>query len=235
MADFLPRKENALLQWSQRFSGQIAAAPVSYGLTAGQAAAYAALDDAFAAALAKTSVRQIRSMVTVVEKNAAKALLVTMARQLSMIVKGTAGVTATQRIDLGINPGTAARSATQRPESAPSVQVNDVTGTTAGIILGNAESPRLGKPDGVRGAMIHTFIGDEPPSELGEWVCYGTTTRRRITIRFASDLAPGTQVWFCARWLNSRLQAGPISPPRSTRLPGGGVGMTQSIDYARAA
>ena len=49
--DYLPHNDAELLAWSSNFSSLITAAPVTYGLVAGQATAYAALHTAYAAKL----------------------------------------------------------------------------------------------------------------------------------------------------------------------------------------
>lgn len=230
MADFLPRKEDLLLGWSLNFSRRISESPGEYGLTMQQADDYAALHAAFAAALQKTA-RPVRSMVTVCEKNEAMQQLKTAARQLSMLVKGTAAVTAAQRLDLGINPGITHATRAHAPAGTPSIVVEEVRGATAFIKIEDSFINRRGKPPGIHGATLFTFVGANPPPGVSGWTFHSTTTARRVQVDFP-DIAPGQEVWFTACWLNARLQRGPWSAPRSTRLPGGAGMMISSMRVA---
>jgi len=234
MADFLPRREDLLLAWSGNFSRQVSAAPAEFGLTPEQADAYAQLHEAFAAALAKTE-PQIRSMVTVAEKNAEMGRLKTAARQLAMLVKGTAHVTAEQRLRLGINPGLRVAARQQVPTAAPVIAVERVRDTSAMLRLQDSQSAGLGKPARVHGAMLFTFVGDHPPTGIDGWNFHSSTTACSVQVDFSATTVPGQLVWFTACWLNARLQPGPWSPPRPARLPGTGVMVSRSLTTRVAA
>ena len=66
------------------------------------------------------------------------------------------------------------------------------------------------KPQGVRAALIFVAIGDEPP-ERGSagWRYHSSTGRLTFDVSFPLDLAPGTKVWICAAWVNTRNEPGP--------------------------
>ena len=82
---------------------------------------------------------------------------------------------------------------------------------------------RRGKPRGVVGAIIYTFAGSRPPESLSDWTISALTTKPRAIIQFGPQVPAGAQVWVCARWLNPRLQAGPLSTPKSIHIGGGMV------------
>jgi hypothetical protein len=91
--------------------------------------------------------------------------------------------------------------------------MHDGTGTTRG------------KPAGVQGASVFSYVGATPPVEVTGWTFQGNTTLTTIDVTFASTLPPGTVVWFTAFWYNPRAKAGPGCSPVSAILAGGGMAM----------
>ena len=81
------------------------------------------------------------------------------------------------------------------------------------------------------GAVIYTCVCAGAPGNGAKWEIRRLSSTPRIVLQFGPDLRPGTQVWFCARWLNPRLQAGPASNPVGTHL-GGGVTLPQELRLA---
>jgi hypothetical protein len=93
----------ALYAGSNNFSTKISATPTAFGLSAPQATAYAALNDAYAAAYLAAETIETRTRGTVQARNDAAEPLVNMASDLAKIIEGTATVTNQQRIDLGLS------------------------------------------------------------------------------------------------------------------------------------
>src|SRR5438270_1215091 len=98
---FLPAPDALLLAWSANFSTLISAGAVSYGLTVGQATAYAALHASYSTALAAVD-PPIRNKAAVATKNTARTALKANARMLARIVEATPTVTNTQKVTLGL-------------------------------------------------------------------------------------------------------------------------------------
>ena len=84
---------------------------------------------------------------------------------------------------------------------------------------------------GVIGAVIYTCVCAAAPGNDAKWEITRLSSTPRIVLQFGPDLPPGTQVWFGARWLNPRLQAGPASNPVGTHL-GGGATLPQELRLA---
>jgi hypothetical protein len=221
---FLPRKDAALLAWSLNFSGLISSTPTAFGLTTAQATAYAALHSSFATALAAAD-PAVRTKSAVATKNAARAALKANARLLAKLIEGTASVTDSQKLALGLNVR-AAPAPIPPPATAPGLDVISVSAWTVKIRLHDtASSAKRGKPPGVIGAAIFTYSGTTPPADIGSWQFEGNTGRTTIDISFPNTLAPGAKVWLTAFWFNGRKQSGPTTTPVSTNLPGGSVSM----------
>jgi hypothetical protein len=224
MPDFLPRREADLLQWSRNFDQKINAAPGDYALTAGQAADYRTLHDAFAEAFKLSQQASTRTPLALMAKDEAKAALLGFARVLAGVVRAAPGVDDLRRLQLGLTVRTEGRRARiGRPTEAPHVFVYAVPECCAVRVrvFDPGSAHRTAKPAGIAGATILTFVGEEPPLVLSEWTLGVQTTRTTAEVRFPRVLPPGARVWVIAQWFNPTGQRGPASPPASTRVAGG--------------
>lgn len=100
---FFTGTEDQLYTGSNSFSAQISATPTAFGLTADQAAAYAALNATWEAAYLAAKAPETRTKGAVAAKNSAKLALRQMASDLAKIIDGTATVTDQQKADLGLS------------------------------------------------------------------------------------------------------------------------------------
>jgi hypothetical protein len=221
---FLPDKDAALLAWSVNFVARISEAPSDYGLSLVLVTAYIALHDAFAAAY-QTAVDPItRTKGKVAAKNAARTALKADARLLAKIVEGTATVTDEQKIDLGLNVRKTP-TPVPVPSASPNLDVVSVVGRTVKIRLHGDEPGRRGKPDGVKGASLFSYVGATPPEDVGAWKFEGSSTRTEISVEFPATVQPGTKVWLTAFWFNTKSQSGPACAPVGTYLSYNGLSM----------
>ncbi len=221
MADFIPSRQSVFVSWTTNFAARISATPTAFGLTAGQATAYQTLNDAFLAAYALTSSDATRTPSAIIAKDEAMATLKTSARALAGIIQECPIVTNPQRSDLGLTVRDIVPSPVTIPAFAPDVDVVSATGRVVRIRIHDSQSERRGKPDGVAGAVVYSFVGATPPDAITEWTFEGTTTRTSINIVFPDSVAAGAMVWFTACWFNPRQQNGPSANTVSANLPGG--------------
>ena len=158
---FFPSSDTALLAWSLNFSTLITATPTAYGLTAALATAYGTLHTAYATALAAAD-PAVRTKSSVIAKNLARNSLKNDARLLAKLVEGTASVTDPQKAALGLNVKTPP-SPIPAPSDAPNLDVASVSGWTVKVKLHDATSgSKRGKPPGVTGATVFSYVGDAP-------------------------------------------------------------------------
>ena len=177
---------------------------------------------AFATALAACD-PAVRNKTAVATKNAAKATLKNAATLLANKVYSTAAVTNAQKIELGIPPRNAP-SPIPAPALAPVIEVQSVNAWTVKIRLKDAASgSRRGKPPGVSGASVFSYVGPAVPTDISAWKFEGNVGRTTVDVVFNESLASGTRVWLTAFWFNGRKQSGPACPPVGTHLQGGGV------------
>ena len=221
-SSFLPDREAELVTWSTNFNTRINATPTTFGLTAPQAVAYGDLHDAFVAAYNAATNDGTNSRSAIVTKNDAKALLVASARQLAGIVQRFPGTTNTMRSDLGLTVRDADPTPVPPPAFAPSIVVVSMNGNTVRIRMVDPANPtRRGRPDGVDGIAVFSFVGASAPTEEAGWKFEGNTTRTTVDVTFPAETAPGAKVWFTAFYFNARKQSGPAATPVGTNIAGG--------------
>jgi len=220
--NFLPSREADLVTWSANFKAKIAATPTAYGLTAGQASAYGTLHNAFVAAYQTANNPNTRSPSNVIAKNTAMGALEANARMLARMVQATPGVTDQQKSDLGLTVRVGP-TPVPPPSDSPNIDVVARMGTTVSTRLHDGSGSRRGKPAGVAGASVFSFVGAQPPMNVNDWKFEGNNTRTAVDVTFDAGLAPGTVVWLTAFWYNPRGQSGPGCTPISAILAGGGM------------
>jgi hypothetical protein len=222
---FLPSNDTKLLEWSTNFNTKLTATPTAYGMTAAQATTYNASHGSFATALSLASDPTTRTAQNILAKNEAKQALRALAGSYGRMIVANVAVTNPQKLALGLTPR-AVPTPIPPPSAAPGLDIISVSGWTARIKLhDSAAGSRRGKPVGVSGASVFSFVGAVPPNDMASWKFEGNTGRTRVDIVFDSSTAPGTKVWLSAFWFNGRKQSGPASAPVSTNLQGGSVAM----------
>jgi hypothetical protein len=221
----IPKKDTLLVAWGLNFDQKATLSPVTYNLTPAQASAFHTLYQAFVSAFnAVATAREsgTRSKALTSTKDAAKAALLRTARELYGFIQGSTTVTVANKEDIGVNPRNRLPSPIPPPDSAPDIDVIAVSGNTVKIRLHEAgDSSRRGKPAGVDGASVFSFIGAAPPNEESAWTFQGVTARTSLDIIFPPGTPPGARVWFTAFWFNQRKERGPASTPVGTNIPGG--------------
>ena len=222
MPDYLPSRDADLVTWSINFKTKITATPTDYGLVAAQATAYGVKHDAFVAAHQTANNPDTRSPTNIVAKDVAKVALEDEARMLARIVQATPAVTAAQKSELGLTVRDVDPSPIPPPAEAPSVVVLSTVGRTVRLRLIDALNPtRRGKPAGVAGASVFSYVGESAPAEVADWTFEGNTSRTSFDVAFDAAVANGARVWVTAFWFNPKLQAGPSATPVGTNIPGG--------------
>ena len=214
----IPKKDSDLAAWSINFNTRITATPVTFGLTAGQATAYTTLHAAFIAAYNAASADGARSKSLVTAKETAKAALLVYARELYGFVQANTTVSDADKNLLGVTVK-AAPTPVPPPSDPPALDIVSVTGRTVRIRLHDStDASRRGKPVGVNGAAVFSFVGATPPSGTSTWKFEGNTGKTLVDVTFPDSVAPGAQVWLCAFWFNQSKQSGPACDPMSTNV-----------------
>jgi hypothetical protein len=218
---FFTGTDHQLYTGSQAFSTKISATPTAYGLVAAQATAYAALNTAYSTAYLAAIDPLTRTRAAVATKKQAKVNLKAMASDLAKIINGTPTVTDAQKIDLGLNVR-ATPAPIPPPTVRPGMDLISVVGRIVKVhIHDSASSTKRGKPAGVLGANVYSFVGTTYPTDPAAWLFEGSTTKNTFDVLFPNTVANGAQVWICATWFNKTTQTGPVSVPITTNVQGG--------------
>jgi hypothetical protein len=219
--NFYYGKHADIVAGSANFSTLITGSPTSYGLTAGQATTFGTLNTALQSAYTAAVNPSTRTPVTVEALTLAIKNMRANAILLGKIVYATSTVNDAQLVGLGLLPRPS-RTPIPAPSDAPVIDVRSVSGNTVKLRLHAAgDSTRRGKPAGVSGASIFSFVGATPPTEETDWKFEGNASRTNIEVSFPGTTPSGARVWFTAFWYNQRSQRGPAATPVGTNIPGG--------------
>ncbi len=229
---FPPGTDAGLLAWTNNFFTGIQVSPTAVGLTAAQVTVY---DDVYSEWRSKLMTAQnpaTRGTLTIFVKNECKKQIIAISREFAAIVQAFPGTTNEQRVSLGLTVRKVP-SPIPVPSVAPGMDLRGVTGRIVNVRIHNADAAsKRAKPDGVMAAWVYSFVGENYPSDPGEWEFEGSTSTHEFQAIFPNSVAGGEQVWICAAWVNAKQQAGPVCMPITTHIQGGGIGMTAEIKIA---
>lgn len=198
-------------------------APATYGVPTATLTAYTTLTNNFISLLELATEPATRTTVSVENKNAAMKLLRSASVDIAKLITATQTVTNGMLLALQLNPRIIPQPRPV-PMAPPAVDVKSVTGRIATLRVHDAQSEnRRGKPFGATGAMIYTFVGENPPEDPTQYYCQGVATRTYVDVLFPNSVPSGATVWVSACWIGPRGQLGNGSAPRSFTLQGGPV------------
>ena len=220
---YIPNRESDLLTFLNAFAQKITPDATAYGLTVEQMMAFDDRRTAFATAYQVANDPLTRSPANVEKKNTAKKAAIAELRKLVDICQAWPGMTNDKRAELGITIKDVTPTPVPVPSASPVIDVVSVDAWTVRVRLHNGESPRRAKPDGVKGATLFSYVGDQPPADVAAWKFEGSVTRTDVKLTFPTTLAPGTTVWVTAFWFNPTSQSGPAATPVSTQINFGGM------------
>lgn len=211
MPSFPPTRESELLAFSKNFDELITALPTSYGLTALQATAYNTLHTTFASALDLATKPNTRTKPKITAKDVAKDALIDGAggiRELAAIIQAFPGTTDEERENLGLPVRDSEPTPVPAPVIPPVMSIEKQLGRSVTVRLRDAENPvRRGKPDGVTGAAVFMFVGDNAPANPMNATFLFNTSKNVFDIDFPAEIAAGAKVWLTAFWFNRKQDA----------------------------
>jgi hypothetical protein len=220
MADYLPKTDGGLRDWTRNFSNLITANPSTYGLMASDAAAIAGVVDAYAEALTRATDPTTKTQGAVAAKDSAKAAMVAVVRRYAQVIKMNDGVTNEEKIDLGLNIDDTQPSPVPAPTTQPICSIVGATPLQHTLRFADSATPtKRAKPEGVVGLELYYFIGENPPvspdapTPAGTSTkFYGLATREPFAVKLnAADV--GQMITYYCRWVTRTGRTGPWSTP----------------------
>jgi hypothetical protein len=212
MPSYIPPKDADLSAWILNFSTLITASPATYGVMAGDAVAIAAQNTAYQAAYSLAVNPSTRTPTTVQAKNIAKASALVVCRPYAQAIANNAGVTAANKIALGLNP----RTNTPTPVTAPTTFPN-LTIQSAGVqthvlrYRDSAAAPSVkAKPAGVIALQLYATASATPITDPAALTFRGPQTKSPLQVAWdAGDV--GKKAYYSARWQTRTGLFGPWS------------------------
>ena len=215
--DFPPRKDSELFTMAANAATLITATPSAYGLVAGQATTLSGLSATYDSAYNLAVHPLTRTPTNIEAKNAAKKALVQNLRDLNRYVQANKTVSDQKKMEIGF-PVYAQRTPIPVPSDAPVVKSVVTVGRKTKMAIRGMEGERRGKPTGVQGALIVSYAGEVPPTDLGLWKIEGLSTRTDFEITWGPNVPANSPLWVSAAWYSPRGQAGPVCTPIAISL-----------------
>jgi hypothetical protein len=216
-----PKKDSLLVAFSSNFNDRIVAEPATFSLSAAQAALYTPLHTSFvdsynAVVEAREAGTRSKSLVQI--KDQAKFDLLRYGRELYKLVQASLTVTDANKTLLGVKVIDRSPTPVPAPNAAPEIKVTSVYGRDVRLSIKDASGTRKGRPIGVVGCSLYSFIGPSAPTTNDGWKSEGNITKNDILVKFAESVTPGTKVWFTGFWYSLRGLSGPECTPISAHI-----------------
>ena len=215
----MPYRQEDLRAWGDRFSLTLELDPGGYGTTAEQASIVRLAYDDFAVALARATNKTTNSEVNTRLKNDARKAMVEKARELVRIIQAWPGITDAKRDALGITVPDPEPTPLPAPSAPPTVEVVAVLGHTVKVRLKGGSG--RGKPMGVIGATLMTYVGPEVPTDLEAWCFKQMVSKTTEDIKFPPTVPAGSKVWITAFWFSRVSKTSRAAVPVSVYLADG--------------
>jgi hypothetical protein len=219
---FQPRRDADLLTWSINFRAKIVATPETFGLDADQAARYADLHDAFAAAYATVHDPNTNCKQAYITKNEAiEALLYADggAWPLVRIIQAHPDTTDAMRGELGLRIPERTRSEAPQPHTPPQLSIVATNARRVTVRLRDPDHPdRRGKPRGMQGATVLYHVGDDAATDPARWNFAMMSSKTVFDVEVPASVPAGSRLWLTAFWFNARKHVSTPATPRSTRI-----------------
>lgn len=213
---YIPQKESLLTTWAANFAALILASPATYGLVAADATAIGSVNTAYQSAYTTAKTPATRTPTTVQAKNIARVNMLATLRPYSQEIANNAGVSAANKIALGLNPRTSTPTPVPAPTTYPLVSVPLQTPANAVVrYLDQLASPSVkAKPPGAVFLELHgmTSATGTPSAsfDLYPVVAFATKSPLQIT---KSPYVAGNNLTLVGRWVTRKGLKGPYGPP----------------------
>ena len=208
---YIPPKDAAFGNWLDNFSSLISLSPPAYGLTPTDAVNIAGVTSLWDAAYALITSPSTKTAMSVQAKNVAKVNALALVRPYAQTISLNPGVSAANKIALGLNPKTSTPSPITPPASNPVLTLlSQAPGVVNFRYRDSAASPSVkSKPYGVKSCQLFglqsaTVVTD--PTKLNQ---VATMAKSPYQFAFPAGYTPGSTWYFACRW---QTQKGGVSP-----------------------
>jgi hypothetical protein len=211
-SSYFPTRDSLLVTWANTFASVLSASPATYNSTAAIATAFQTVANDLASAYETCMEPATRTKGTIAQKNQARQTMKFEARKIVRAIYANPP-TDQQLIDIGLRPYDVEPTPVPVPDEAPLLEIANVFGRSIRVNLKDVTGESRGRPQGVAGAQLFSFVGNNPPAGEDAWRSEGNVMRNTILVEFPETVPAGAKVWFTACWFNPRGLTGPACTP----------------------
>lgn len=215
---YVPAPDQLFQDWLNNFSTLLSGAPATYGLVAGDAvivaAAYAAWNAAFVAAITPAT----RTSVTIAQKDAERTSAEVIVRPYAVKISRNPAVLNGDKVDIGVNLPNTARTPVPPPTTQPSLSLVIATHFVHTLAYRDSSTPTTkAKPPGTVGMELWRTIAVSPQTDPSAATFIGVFTKSPNNVGYsAPDLGKNATYW--GRWVTKsgpggQAQVGSFSAP----------------------
>lgn len=208
---YVPARNANFIAWLANFSTLITAAPATYGLASGDATTIAAINTSLAADYALITSPATKTKTTVQAYNSAKAGDLPTVRGYAQMIANNAGVSASNKTAVGVNPRTSTPTPITAPTTSPVLTAQSAS--TGGIILRYRDataSPSVkAKPYGAIGVQLWAMSSATPVTDPSLLDFQLNATKSPLTLSMPGTA--GHTIYIAARWQTRTGLVGPWS------------------------
>lgn len=211
-SDYIPAPDADYDLWATNFSTLLTASPGTYGLVAGDATAVAAVYSTWHAAYLAAINPATRTPVTVQAKDVARSASLVVIRPYAVTISNNAGVNPSDKVAIGVNPGTSTPTPIPAPNTAPVISVQLATPLVHQLAYHDESQPETvkAKPDGVKFLELRGAVSVTPITDQAAIAFKSLQSKSPFFVEWdAADV--GKQAYYAARWVNSNGLLGPWS------------------------
>lgn len=216
---FIPSADDKFDIWQGQFITTVKTNPAKFGLSALDLTTALAQQTVWVAKYPAHVKAQMDAATATTAKDDARDTYEPTLRGLAQKVHGTPGMTNAIRAEAGLPDRGGARSSVGAPDTKPLPRIEGVEHYTLVIHWVDEETPlRRAKPDGVLGAQIYRYIGDQAPVDPAAFSFLGLDT----ATPYRDDHDPanaGKTAHYVLRWQNAKGETGPWSSVISAKIP----------------
>lgn len=210
--DYIPAPDADFDLWATNFSTLLTASPATYGLVAGDATAVAGVYNTWHTAYLAAINPATRTPVTVQAKDDARVAALAVIRPYAVQISLNAGVNASDKIAIGVNPRTSTPTPIPEPATAPVIAVIMATPLQHTLAYHDETQPETvkAKPNGVQFCEVHCVVSATAVIDQALIPIKKMVTKSPFTIDFDSADV-GKSAYYAARWINANGLFGPWS------------------------
>lgn len=210
---YIPPKDSDFNNWLNNFSTLLSANPALYGLTTADAANVATATSAWSTAYAAAIAGPTRGPASIQTKNDQRVNATAVARPLAVAISLNAGVSADDKLAIGVNPRTSGLTPIVAPTSNPILSLIGAQHLAHFLRYQDSASPASvrAKPFGATqmqlvGATSATVVTDQNTLPL-----IAVYTKVPVKV-YLPPSAMGQTMYYAARWQTRTGLCGPWSP-----------------------